>query len=297
MSTPSTSIAKTRTGGFPIGFRRMWFAWQQDLDALLNWCVENHIGVIDLGGDAEKSAGLVQKRGLRLGSVDLPEWQGLLSPDAGKRKAAVAKCIAHIEACGKFGPMNHFTVMLPEKAELPRKENFGYMVESYQQLAPALEKAKGNIVIEGWPGPGALCCTPEGYGRFFQECTANVFGVNYDPSHLVRMGIDPIRFLGEHVDRVHHVHGKDTELFAEELYQYGNEQPPTFGKPRDCGSMHWRYCIPGHGVVRWTEIFRLLAAAGYQGAVSVELEDDNFMGTEEKEKNGILFARDILQTF
>ena len=297
MSASISSAARTRTGNFPIGFRRMWFGWQQDLDALLAWSVENRLGVIDLGGDAEKNGALVLKRGLILGSVDLPEWTGLLSPDATKRKAAVAKCVAHIEACGKFGPMNHFTVMLPEKPELPRSENFGYMVESYKQLAPALEAAKAKIVIEGWPGPGALCCTPETYGRFFQECSAPVFGVNYDPSHLLRMGIDPIRFLSEFVKRVYHVHGKDTELFAEELYQYGSEQPATFGKPRDCGSMFWRYCIPGHGVARWSEIFRQLVEAGYKGAVSVELEDDNFMGTEEKEKNGILFARDTLQSF
>jgi sugar phosphate isomerase/epimerase len=275
----------------------MWFAWQQDLEALLNWCGENRIGVIDLGGDAEKNGGLVLKRGMRLGSVDLPEWAGLLSPDAAKRKASVAKCVAHIEACAKFGPMNHFTVMLPEKAELPRQENFGYMVESYKQLAPALTAAKAKIVIEGWPGPGALCCTPETYGRFFQECSAPVFGINYDPSHLIRMGIDPLRFLREFSGRVYHVHGKDTELFAEQLYQYGSEQPATFGKPRDCGSMHWRYSIPGHGVAPWTEIFKVLVAAKYQGAVCVELEDDNFMGSEQGEKNGTLFARDILESF
>jgi len=69
-------------------------------------------------------------------------------------------------------------------------------------------------------------------------------GVNYDPSHLIRMGIDPLRFLKEFVGRVYHVHGKDAELFADNLYEYGHEQPPTFAKEMNFGSMAWRYTIP-----------------------------------------------------
>jgi sugar phosphate isomerase/epimerase len=121
-------------------------------------------------------------------------------------------------------------------------------------------------------------------------------GVNYDPSHLLRMGIDPLRFLREFASRVYHVHGKDTELIEEGLYRYGNFQEPTFGKPHGFGAVNWRYTIPGHGAVRWVEIFRILAEAGYQGAVSIELEDENFCGTTEGEKAGILHARDFLQS-
>ena len=48
--------------------------------------------------------------------------------------------------------------------------------------------------------------------------------------------------------------------------------------------------------MRWVEIFRILADAGYKGAVSIELEDENFNGTPEGEKAGILHARDFLQS-
>jgi sugar phosphate isomerase/epimerase len=290
LSTSSSSAARTRTGSFPIGFRRMWFKWHQDLEGMLEWAAAERLSIIDLGSDADKTAPAVLKRGLRLGSVDLPEWPGMISADAAVRKEAVAKNSDYIKTCGKFGPLNHFTVMLPKQAELSRKENFKYMVEGYSQLQPALEAAKAKIVIEGWPGPGALCCTPESYHAFFKECSSPVFGVNYDPSHLLRMGIDPLRFLGEIIDRVYPVHAKDTELLAEGLYQFGTTQESTGG-----GS-YWRYTIPGHGAVRWIEIFRMLEAAKYQGAVSNEMEDDNFMGSEEAEKNGILFGRNILET-
>lgn len=296
MKNNSSSVARTRTGGFPIGFRRMWFEGHKNLKALLTWAREARFGAIDLGRDADQLAPLVIKAGLSIGSVDLAVWQEMISPSKAVRKKAVAKNSAYIKACAAFGPMNHFLVMIPQKAELPRAKNFGYMVESFNELAPVLEAHKAKIVIEGWPGMGALVCTPEGYGTLFKECPSKAMGVNYDPSHLIRMGIDPLRFLNEFVDRVFHVHGKDTELIGEGLYRYGNYQEPIFGKPHGFGSMHWRYTIPGHGVTPWVEIFRVLAAAGYKGAVSIELEDENFNGTDAGEKAGILYSRDFLQS-
>jgi sugar phosphate isomerase/epimerase len=113
-------------------------------------------------------------------------------------------------------------------------------------------------------------------------------GINYDPSHLIRQGIDPIRFLKEFGERVHHIHGKDTELLSENLYEYGHEQPPTFGKKFRYGGMAWRYTIPGHGVMRWRKAFAMLEKLGYAGCVSIELEDAHFNGAEDTERLGIL---------
>jgi len=295
MNTKS-SIAQTRTGGFPIGFRRMGCEWQKDLGTLLRWAKEERFGVIDIGADTLQTAKPLLEQGVRIGSVDLLEWQGMISPDAAKRADAVARNTAYIKDCAAAaGPLNHFIVMLPEKPELPRAENFGYMVESFAQLAPALEASHARIAIEGWPGPGALCCTPEGYKAFFDKCPSPAFGVNYDPSHLLRMGIDPLRFLREFASRVYHVHGKDTELLDEGLYLYGHEQPATYAKNRGYGAVSWRYTIPGHGVTRWIETFKILAKAGYKGAVSIELEDENFNGKPETEKAGFLYGRDFLE--
>ncbi|MCS7056409.1 MAG: sugar phosphate isomerase/epimerase [Thermoflexales bacterium] len=284
----------TRTGNFLIGFRRGWSAWQQDLSGLLRWAKENGLSGIDLGHDADAIGHLVLEAGLRIGSVDLKEWRGMISPDPTTRRQAVEINAAYIERNAALGPLNYFVVMLPEQPELSRAENFGYMVESFSQLIPALEAARARIVIEGWPGPGALCCTPEGYRAFFRAVPSEVMGINYDPSHLVRMGIDPIRFLREFAARVYHVHGKDTELDAENLYEFGHEQPPTFAKPIPFGGMAWRYCIPGHGQVRWVEVMRILAAHGYAGMISIELEDANFNGEAEREQQGILLGAHFL---
>ncbi len=282
---------QTRTGNFPIGFRRGWSSWQQDLDSLIAWTKENGLEVIDVGKDADTAAQTVIEAGLRVGSADLKEWQGMISVDKGKRAEAIAQNTDYIRTCAAAGPLNYFLVMLPENTDLPRSENFGYMVESFNELAPVFEENQAKVVIEGWPGPGALCCTPEGYRAFFKECPSPAMGVNYDPSHLIRLGIDYLRFLNEFVDRVYHVHGKDTQLLAENLYEYGSEQEPTFAEKIPFGSLHWRYTIPGHGIVRWVDVFNILQANGYAGCVSIELEDANFNGknrTTESEQFGIL---------
>lgn len=287
-------MLKTRTGNYPIGFRRGWSDWQKDLSGMIKWAKANNLACIDIGRDADVIGQQILDAGLKLGSIDLKEWQGMISPDKGTREKAVAANVEYVQACAKLGVMNYFIVMLPEKPELPRAENFGYMVESFNALAPTLEKTGGRIIVEGWPGPGALVCTPEGYRGFFEKVPSKSMGVNYDPSHLMRMGIDHLRFLREFVGRVYHVHGKDTELLSENLYEYGHEQPPTFGKPIGFGNMAWRYTIPGQGLVRWVEVMKTLQANNYGGMVSIELEDANFNGTDDGEKNGILAGATFL---
>jgi sugar phosphate isomerase/epimerase len=230
----------TLTGNFPIGFRRSGAAWQKDLAALTAWAKENGFAGIDLGRDADQTGQQVLDASLRIGSADLKVWQGMISPNKATRKKAVKDNIAYIEKNAALGPINYFIVMLPEMPEISRAENFGYMIEGFTQIVPALEAAKARIVIEGWPGPGALCCTPEGYRALFKAVPSKAMGINYDPSHLMRMGIDHIRFLDEFVSRVYHVHGKDTEIFSENLYEFGHEQPATFFKPPAYGGASWR---------------------------------------------------------
>ena len=285
---------KTRTGSYPIGFRTLGSAWQGDYSTLIAWSQKNGLEAIDTRRDGHQAGPVLIEAGLRIGSVDLLDWQPMISADKGKRDDAIARNAEYVRACAANGAVNHFIVMLPEDPALPRSENFGYMVESFSALAPTMEECDAHLAIEGYPGPGALCCTPEGCRSFFECCPSPAMGVNYDPSHLIRMGIDPLRFLREFADRVFHVHGKDTELLADNLYEYGSEQPPTFGKTFPFGSMSWRYTIPGHGLTSWVEVFRILAAHDYAGCVCIELEDGNFNGAEDTERLGILQGASFL---
>lgn len=284
----------TRTGAFPIGFRRGWSDWQRDLPGLVAWAKENGLGVVDLGGDGDTAGAAITEAGLKIGSVDLRAWSGLITADDTKREAAIAENNAYISAAAAVGAKNFFTVLLPDDVVRSRRENLALAIEGLSAIVPALEAVDGHVVIEGWPGPGALACTPEGYRAVLDAIPSKAIGINYDPSHLIRMGIDPIRFLEEFKDRVFHVHGKDTEIFNEAVYEYGTEQEPTLFGGRGFGGPTWRYTIPGHGEMRWTRAFEILAANGYQGAVSIELEDLHFNTDEAGEKAGLLAGAHFL---
>ena len=279
---------KTATGNFPLGWRRRNFSWEQDLDTMIAWALDNELEVIDLGRDADSIAKTVIDAGLRVGSADLPAAGEMMSPDAGKRREAVAQNAAYIRACAASGAKTFFICMIPEDPARPRAENFGYMLESFAELRATFEENDAYLVIEGWPGPGSLVCTPETYRAFIEGIGSPNMGVNYDPSHLLRMGIDPIRFLKEFVGQVFHVHGKDCMIIDENLYQYGNLQEATFATPFKYGGMNWRYTIPGHGLSDWKIILSILHENGYAGCVSIELEDHYYDDTEHEQKQGVL---------
>ncbi|MEM7129252.1 MAG: sugar phosphate isomerase/epimerase [Chloroflexota bacterium] len=288
-------MMKTRTGHYSIGFRMRGWTSNASFAEVLTWTKESGLGGVDIGSNADEVGQQVLDADLWIGSADLRNARNLLSADPDTRAAAIADNQSYIESSAKLGAMVYFLAMIPEDPSLPRADNFGYMVESFGALAPTLEAHNATIVIEGWPGPGALCCTPETYRAFFEAVPSKAMGVNYDPSHLLRMGIDPIHFLNEFVDRVYHTHGKDTEILADNVYEYGTEQPATFAKQMPFGGFSWRYCIPGHGVTPWCEVFRILKENNYSGRVSIELEDMNFNDGGDEEKFGILQAARYLE--
>lgn len=94
------------------------------------------------------------------------------------------------------------------------------------------------------------------------------FGFNFDPSHLIWQGIDPVEFIREFPDRIYHVHIKDaivtlngrTGILGSHL---------NFGDPR----RGWDFRSPGRGGVNFEEIIRALNQINYQGPLSVEWED------------------------
>ncbi len=94
------------------------------------------------------------------------------------------------------------------------------------------------------------------------------FGFNFDPSHLLWQGIDPVEFIRRFPDRIYHVHMKDaivtldgrTGILASHL---------NFGDPR----RGWDFSSLGHGGVDFEEVIRALNQIGYKGPLSVEWED------------------------
>lgn len=289
----------TRTGGFRIGFRGGWSDWQKDLAGMAAWAKQAGFALIDLGAVGPADVRTVRDAGVDVISVDMHDWPALVSPDEGKRKAAVEKNAAYFREMAPLGISVFFAVVIPEDGGRPGRENFALAVRSYGELAGVAEGLGATIVLEGWPGGPPfpnLCCNPETYRAMLREVPSRGLSINFDPSHLIRMGIDHVRFIDEFADRVGHVHGKDTEILTDHLYEIGLYQASIFKEPVFCGEFAWRYTIPGHGVTRWSRCFDVLAKAGFKGAVSVELEDAHYNGSTEGEQAGLLASLQYLQT-
>lgn len=113
------------------------------------------------------------------------------------------------------------------------------------------------------------------------------FGFNFDPSHLVWQGVDPVKFIYRFSDRIYHVHIKDSKVLVDGengiLSSHVN-----FGDRR----RGWDFVSPGHGDVKFEPIVRALNRIGYQGPLSVEWED-NGMDREHGAPEAQRFARSL----
>lgn len=288
----------TSTGSFPIGFRRGWSPWQRDLGGVVRWAIENAFPHMDFGPLTPAEVKQVQDAGLTVGAVDLLRWTDLLSPDPAIRQQAVDANVAYVTGIAALGVKRFLAVMSPQDPAAPRKDNFALAAEAYGQLCAAVAGTEARIVLEGAPGRpphfANLACTPADLRAMLKAVNSEVLGVNFDPSHLVRAGIDPLRFLHEFAPYVHHVHAKDTLLLDEDRYQHGTLQQATFDEPHRYGADAWRYALPGRGKLPWREMLNLLKETGYTGRVSIELEDKD-LTTEDAEKAGLLEAAAFLR--
>lgn len=113
------------------------------------------------------------------------------------------------------------------------------------------------------------------------------FGFNFDPSHLIWQGVDPVDFIRAFPDRIYHVHVKDAKVTLDGRTGILSSHL-NFGDPR----RGWDFRSPGHGGVDFGEIIRALNACGYQGPLSVEWEDSG-MDREHGAKEACEFVRKV----
>jgi sugar phosphate isomerase/epimerase len=193
--------------------------------------------------------------------------QNHISPDPARRAKENAYFVKAIDLAGKLG-VPYIGTASGKDPKKKFQEQVDEIVRVYNEAYfPACERNKVRILWEPWPEGPNVATSPVGYDALFKGFGKSPYvGLQYDPSHLVRQFMDPIQTTRDYVDWIYDVHLKDTEILWPVL-RAGGINPVN-------QASWWRYRIPGLGSINWAEFFSVLQNAGYQGAMSIEHEDD-----------------------
>jgi sugar phosphate isomerase/epimerase len=245
--------------------------------------------------DADSVQRLFGEHSLTLSS--LAYYDNNLHADPDERAAVNQHVVACIDAAALLGCPTVGTFVGRD----PGKSVADNLREAEKVFDPLVSRAgeKGvklvieNCVMEGWHPdgyPGNLAYSPELWEWMFD---LGLY-LNYDPSHLVWMGIDPVEALRPYVDKVAHAQAKDVQTFPERRNRFGWPGRAVHRPdPWDVG--WWRYRVPGLGEVDWRRVVDTLYEGGFDGVLSVEHEDPVWGGAEDRVEIGLQVARRTLR--
>lgn len=141
--------------------------------------------------------------------------------------------------------------------------------------------------------PGMVVYNPESFFRL-RDAVGEAVGCNFDPSHLFWQGIDVVE-AAEAIGRAGalvHVHAKDTALHAANVRRNGVLDTKPYERVID-RSWAFRTVGYGHGEELWRALVSMLSAVGYDGAISIEHED-NLMSIDEGLAKAVRLLDEVL---
>jgi sugar phosphate isomerase/epimerase len=254
-----------------------------------------HLAVEELSqGQADDVRALFEEKGLTLSA--LAYYDNNIQPDLDERGAVNAHVLKCLEAAAKLG-VPAVGTFVGRDPGLSVSQNLKVAEEVFKPLVDragelGVKLMIENCVMEGWHPdgyPGNLAYSPELWEWMF----GIGLYLNFDPSHLMWIGIDPVEAVAPYVDRIPHWQAKDVQLFPDKRNRWGVYGPAAVREdPWYMG--WWRYRVPGLGQVDWPALVDRLYEHGYRGVVSVEHEDPVWGGTEEKVLTGLEVAHRTL---
>ncbi|TAK23102.1 MAG: sugar phosphate isomerase/epimerase [Chloroflexota bacterium] len=126
-------------------------------------------------------------------------------------------------------------------------DGYAWYIDSLTQLTQICEKTGLKYALETHPHRWAS--TAIGLLRLFDHVKSPALGANFDPSHLFPCGDLPQVAVYELGNKVFHCHFSDND---------------------GASNAHWR---PGRGKIDWGQTLVALKNVGFDGVISIELED------------------------
>ena len=219
-----------------------------------------------------------------------------LSPDREEARTAVEH-LGRVIRAARALEVPVVNTFIGRDPALTVDENWPRLLEVWRPLLALAEDEGVLVCIENcpmyfthdeWPGGKNLATSPAIWRRLFADLPSPNLGLNYDPSHMIWQGMDPVAPIAEFGARIHHVHAKDARLDRARLNEVGIlAHPLEYHTPK----------LPGLGEVPWGPFFSALTDAGYDGPVCIEVEDRAYEGTLERRQAAVVQSGRYLLQF
>ena len=119
-----------------------------------------------------------------------------------------------------------------------------------------------------------------------------VIGANFDPSHLIWQGVDPVAAIRALAGAIYHVHAKDTKID-----RYNTAVNGVLDTKHYSDELHrswvFRTVGYGNGETYWRDLVSNLRLCGYDRVLSIEHED-SIMTIDEGLRKAIEFLNPII---
>ncbi len=139
--------------------------------------------------------------------------------------------------------------------------------------------------------PGFCVYNPETLLKL-RAAVGDVIGANFDPSHLIWQGMDPVAAIRELKGAIYHVHAKDTKIDKYNTAKNGVLDTKHYGRELERA---WIFRTVGYGNNEsyWRDLVSNLRLCGYDKVLSIEHED-SVMSIDEGLRKAVSFLKDII---
>lgn len=125
-----------------------------------------------------------------------------------------------------------------------------------------------------------------------REAVGPEIGANFDPSHLIWQGVDPVAAIRALGPAIFHFHAKDTKIDSYNTAVNGVLDTKSY-KDEAHRSWIFRSVGYGHDYLYWKDMMSALRVAGYDYAISIEHED-SLMSQNEGLSKAVAFLKQVM---